>query len=66
MTKKYDFIKGDSDRIYFTPEFTRAMYFQTCRIVSDPNFKYLPLDEQHMWLKNKREMEKELQISKSV
>lgn len=59
MTKNNDFIKDDT--IYFTPEFTCAMYFQTCRIIADTNFKYLPLDEQHMWLKNKREMEKEFQ-----
>lgn len=59
MTKNNDFIKDD--KIYFSTEFTRAMYFQTCRIIADDNFKYLPLDEQHMWLKNKREMEKEFQ-----
>lgn len=59
MNKKYDFIKDD--KIYFSTEFTRAMYFQACRIIADANFKFLPLDEQHMWLKNKREMEKEFQ-----
>lgn len=56
MTKKYDFIKGDT--IYFTPEFMRAMYLNVCAIVSDPNFKFLPLDEQHMWLKHKEDYEK--------
>lgn len=46
------------ERIYFTQQVVRNMYIWTCRIVNDPCFHILPIDEQLQWLKHKRDFEK--------